>query len=332
MEKHAFVKPENKWLWHATDEEGYAFDRACCEANYWTCGIYARTWARLKAAARGEDDSKIVESCCVNPHCLSFAVCFPFYGGLIAILQQRVRSHYGIHGNPLMDCYDGCCCPCLTIVRNEQEIILREKLDKAPSPMICCIGKPSDSTEPSTKKTSPIKKSPKKTKESPTKPAESITESTKLSNLHSLDDHPTVGRATPTGHRLEDDPTASVKGKFREHLLALDPGYSTPTSEVSHSLDNDPATMRRVGSAKHSLKEDPSGPAGQGSDPHYLHIDATVTIKDDAKLKHGLESHEPLSTAAQTTLHSLEDGDATAPTGENNAGKHSIDKDGANAV
>lgn len=42
-------------------------------------------------------------------------------------MQTTVRSFYDIDGSDVQDWLDGCCCPCFTLSRNEEEIVLREK-------------------------------------------------------------------------------------------------------------------------------------------------------------------------------------------------------------
>lgn len=53
------------------------------------------------------------------------------FGCTIGSLQYAVRSYFGINGTKRQDCADGCCAPLVTLVRNEQEIILRENLRRA---------------------------------------------------------------------------------------------------------------------------------------------------------------------------------------------------------
>lgn len=52
------------------------------------------------------------------------------YGCSISRLQTTVRTFYGIDGGDLHDCFDGHCCPCVALMRAEQEIILRERHHK----------------------------------------------------------------------------------------------------------------------------------------------------------------------------------------------------------
>lgn len=151
MEKQAAEDRKREWQWQAADGASDAFsNKSCLAAALWPCGIYSRTSQRLKAALSGHDAERIPNRGCCNPDCVQFAVCLPckpaflppkhnlgrkltsliVYGCLLSRLQTTVRSFYGIDGTDLSDWYDGCCCPCLTIVRNEQEILLREKQHK----------------------------------------------------------------------------------------------------------------------------------------------------------------------------------------------------------
>ncbi|POR31918.1 Uncharacterized protein TPAR_07867 [Tolypocladium paradoxum] len=130
MEKQAAAERKRQWQWQAADGAGDAFDKSCLGATCWPCGIYGRTSSRLRSALSGHDAEIIPDLGFCNPDCAQFTICLPFYGCFLARLQTTVRSFYGIDGRDVSDWYDGCCCPCLTLVRNEHEIILREKQHK----------------------------------------------------------------------------------------------------------------------------------------------------------------------------------------------------------
>ncbi|KAK2592110.1 hypothetical protein QQS21_010181 [Conoideocrella luteorostrata] len=131
MEKQAAEERKRQWQWQATDVYDRAFNtKSCLTASFWPCGIYSRTSQRLKAALSGHDTEVVPDRGCCNPDCVQFALCLPLYGSLLAKLQTTVRTFYGIDGHEYSDWIDGCCCPCLTVVRNEQEILLREKQHK----------------------------------------------------------------------------------------------------------------------------------------------------------------------------------------------------------
>ncbi|KAK7421099.1 hypothetical protein QQZ08_010101 [Neonectria magnoliae] len=49
------------------------------------------------------------------------------YGCLLAKLQTTVRSFYDIDGTDVSDWASGCFCPCVTLVRSENEILHRER-------------------------------------------------------------------------------------------------------------------------------------------------------------------------------------------------------------
>ncbi|GAO15355.1 hypothetical protein UVI_02010200 [Ustilaginoidea virens] len=103
MEKRAAEERKRQWQWQIADGAREAVNiTSCLAATFWPCGIYSRTSQRLKAA-------------------------LSVYGCLLAKLQTTVRTFYGIDGTDFSDWYDAFCCPCLTMIRNEQEILLREK-------------------------------------------------------------------------------------------------------------------------------------------------------------------------------------------------------------
>ncbi|KAH6611587.1 hypothetical protein Trco_001607 [Trichoderma cornu-damae] len=100
-------------------------------ATWWSCGIYSRAWTRLELASLNQDAEDLPNIRLCNSDCLQFALCLPFYGFFLGSLQNAVRSYYGIDGDDIQDFCDGCCSPCTTLVRNEQESILRERARKA---------------------------------------------------------------------------------------------------------------------------------------------------------------------------------------------------------
>lgn len=132
MEKQTKEKVQQNWLWPTDDDRGEAFNlKSCLAAAIWPCGIYSRTSHRLKAVISGSDAEYVPDSGCFNAECVQLAVCFPFYGCIFARLQTTVRAFYGIQGNDFADLSDACFCPCLMMVRNEQEITLRQERQHA---------------------------------------------------------------------------------------------------------------------------------------------------------------------------------------------------------
>lgn len=64
---------------------------------------------------------------CACHHCVCLSDrLVQVYGCLLAKLQTTVRSFYDIEGADVSDWCLGCLCPCVTLVRNEKEILLRE--------------------------------------------------------------------------------------------------------------------------------------------------------------------------------------------------------------
>lgn len=151
MEKQTKGKLQQNWLWPTDDDRGGAFNiKSCLAAAIWPCGIYSRTSHRLKAVIFGSDAENAPNPGFFNAECVQLSVCFPcqyfviqlvssvslsnkslVYGCIFASLQTTVRTFYGIKGNHFADLSDGCCCPCLMMVRNEQEIILRQEQQHA---------------------------------------------------------------------------------------------------------------------------------------------------------------------------------------------------------
>ncbi|KAM4065760.1 PLAC8 family protein [Hirsutella rhossiliensis] len=127
MEKQTAEERKRQWQWQAANGARDTFNKSCLEATCWPCGAYSRTSSRLRSALSGQDAERIPDQGFCNPECTQFAICLPFYGCFLARLQTTVRSFYAIDGGDVSDWYDGCCCPCLTLVRDEQEILLREK-------------------------------------------------------------------------------------------------------------------------------------------------------------------------------------------------------------
>ncbi|PFH55833.1 hypothetical protein XA68_17534 [Ophiocordyceps unilateralis] len=128
MEKQSAAQTQSKWQWESIPGARDAgFVKSTVIALLWPCGSYARTSSRLRCALAGHHADSAPEPGFCNPDCAQFAGCLPFYGCLLARMQTTVRSFYGIDGNDYSDWADGCCCPCLTLVRNEREIIVREK-------------------------------------------------------------------------------------------------------------------------------------------------------------------------------------------------------------
>ncbi|KAL2203342.1 hypothetical protein CC79DRAFT_1373487 [Sarocladium strictum] len=98
----------------------------CVKAKCKPWMAYAQTSTRLKFALKGHDAVNIPDEGICSPDCATFVCCLPFYGLFIAKLQSTVRAFYDIDGSDRGDCLNGCCCPCFTLVRAENEILTRE--------------------------------------------------------------------------------------------------------------------------------------------------------------------------------------------------------------
>ncbi|KAI9149609.1 hypothetical protein HJFPF1_11664 [Paramyrothecium foliicola] len=125
MEKQAAEERQRQW--QSVRDLPNAGGTSCGKAFFCPCGAYARASSRLRSALGGLDALGPPDTGVINPDCVQFLVCFPFYGCFLAKLQTTVRAFYGLDGSDVKDWLDGCCCPCLTLMRAEQEVVFREK-------------------------------------------------------------------------------------------------------------------------------------------------------------------------------------------------------------
>ncbi|UNI19450.1 hypothetical protein JDV02_005632 [Purpureocillium takamizusanense] len=131
MDKRSANERHSQWQWQGSDQARDGFAPMLAESVCLPWAVYSRTWSRLRAALAGYDALSArhkKKSCTFD--CTTCVVCCPFYGCFFARLQTTVRTFYGIKGTDAHDWLDGCCCPCCTLMRNEQEILLREKHHK----------------------------------------------------------------------------------------------------------------------------------------------------------------------------------------------------------
>ncbi|KAL5090367.1 hypothetical protein Trisim1_004559 [Trichoderma cf. simile WF8] len=212
----------------------------------WICGMYARGWARLEMAIYGQDveDSQEIAFCYGDA--ITFAACLPFYGFTIGSLQYAVRSYFGLEGTRRQDFSDGCCFPRDTILRNEQEIILRERLRRAPEekpqPPYGCYDQmlyQSQSEQKQQQQQRAVRGDQAQVPASENKTA--VTNANvkpSPAKVHSV--HEDVRQPAQTNrrapHTLEEDLATPAKAKRQEHILHDDAETATPTKPVPHEL------------------------------------------------------------------------------------------------
>ncbi|KAL7933957.1 hypothetical protein V8C35DRAFT_302866 [Trichoderma chlorosporum] len=205
-------------------------------------GMYARAWTRLEMAIYGQDvdDSQDVGFCYGDA--IAFAVCLPCYGCTIGSLQYAVRSYFNLQGTRRQDYSDGCCFPRATILRNEQEIILRERLRRAQEgkqqkPYGCY-----DQMLYSSKTEQPAVRGEQAQ-------AQAVSNDNKAANnniaakaspakVHSVHEDVHLPHKAPrrAPHGLEDDVATPAKANRQEHILHDDVESATPAKTVPHEL------------------------------------------------------------------------------------------------
>ncbi|KAL6806993.1 hypothetical protein GGI42DRAFT_265510 [Trichoderma sp. SZMC 28013] len=220
-------------------------DPSTPEDSGWICGMYARAWARLEMAIYGQDveDSQEIAFCYGDA--VTFAACLPFYGFTIGSLQYAVRSYFGLEGTRRQDLSDGCCFPRDTILRNEQEIILRERLRKAPEekqqpPYGCYDQMLYQSQSQSEQKQQRAVRGDQAQVPTSENKAEATSANVKTTpaKVHSV--HEDVRQPSQPNrrapHALEEDLATPSKAKRQEHILHDDAETATPAKPVPHEL------------------------------------------------------------------------------------------------
>ncbi|PHH62598.1 hypothetical protein CDD81_6832 [Ophiocordyceps australis] len=284
MEKQAAFERKGQWQWQGADNASSSFNESCLEATCWPCGLYARTVMRLHSALAGHDAEYTGDLGFCNADCTQFAACLPFYGFFVSRLQTTIRSFYGISGRNHSDWYDGCCCPCVTLVRSEQEILLRERQYKRLRSLHDSSSASSQyqSQTPMTYDSSPVKSSTAQTKSSssPTKsssaPTQTLSPPVQWGNSASLAQRPSPRQAAPCSRMAGGDSMTAMGRPMREGSA---PGRATAPFGLS------------VGEAK-LMKQPRGNPAA---------VNASKTV--DVPVIHYLDNEwymVPVSQSAQT--------------------------------
>ncbi|EHK20093.1 uncharacterized protein TRIVIDRAFT_58571 [Trichoderma virens Gv29-8] len=201
------------------------------------CGMYARAWTRLEMAIYGQDadDSQDIAFCYRDT--AAFAFCLPLYGFTIGSLQYAVRSYFGLSGTRRQDFGDACCFPTATILKNEQEIILRERIRKASE------GKQQQHKLPYGCYDQMLY--PPKLEQYAVRGEQvEVTASDNKAADANVSVKPSPAKAKRQEHILHNDVAPPTKAKRQEHTLHDDIESATPAKPIPHELG---ATALRTG-------------------------------------------------------------------------------------
>ncbi|KJZ71272.1 hypothetical protein HIM_09345 [Hirsutella minnesotensis 3608] len=335
MEKQTAEERKRQWQWHTTDAAHETFNKAFLEASCWPCGFYSRASSRLRSALTGHNADKIPDQGCCNPECAQFALCLPFYGCFIARLQTTVRAFYNIDGSDTSDWYDGCCCPCLTLIRNENEILLREKQHM----------RLKDLHEPGTSLASPY------CSQAPMTSGNSNFQTT-ASSAHScvspsglekdFKNRAVVGAASKGKDAAQQQGAAATEAMLRGGANEASPQRPVPVAASlvgRHSLTQDQLTALGVPPMIHELQPSPESTPQKKSTAHLLEHDtvtpATIfgaahrlsrdfkSAQASSSPKHKLAEDRVGKTDTPRVSHELKD-DATTAVKDVSGPKHSI--------
>ncbi|KAL7915401.1 hypothetical protein GGI35DRAFT_181032 [Trichoderma velutinum] len=237
LERRAADEQQVAWLVSPGSQDATL---STSEESSGICGMYARAWTRLEMAIYGQDaeDSQEITYCYGDA--VSFACCLPCYGFTIGSMQYAVRSYFGLQGNRRQDFSDGCCFPRDTIMRNEQEIILRERLRKAQEgkqqkPYGCYDqmlyqAKPEQRAVRGDQAQIPASENKVGATNANVK-----TSPAKVHSVHEdVPQPPQTNRRAP--HALEEDFATPAKAKRQDHILHDDAESATPAKPVPHEL------------------------------------------------------------------------------------------------
>ncbi|KAL6879277.1 hypothetical protein J3F83DRAFT_712004 [Trichoderma novae-zelandiae] len=223
----------SEWLVSRYGRDVNPYNELASNAPCGLCALYARAWTRLEMAIcdQGVDDSRAV------PYCLAdaagFGACLPLFGCTIGSLQYAVRSYFGINGTKKQDCADGCCAPLVTLVRNEQEIILRENLrrvvEREQAKQYVCYDPmvyPATNAAQRAVRADHVQGSASGSK--------ALGTNARLQPPYEHLAQPSKGNRRV--HGLEDDWMAPATAKRKEHALHDDIETATPPKPVPHDL------------------------------------------------------------------------------------------------
>ncbi|KHN98396.1 putative protein family Cys-rich [Metarhizium album ARSEF 1941] len=340
MGKKAAADCGRQWRWLEThDGKSGAGAMSWFGACIWPCGAYGRTSHRLKAAISGQDAEKTAKgSCCTGVDCAQFALCLPFYGLFLSRLQTTVRSFYGIDGHECSDWCSGCFCPTLTLVRNEQEIMLRENHKRVKghhhhevsvmsdggyqsvNPMAYLKPDSAGSAQP---RASHGRQRPHDLRSDQVTTAKGVA----YPQVHYLDQHwylVPFDKGDDEAKKEDCKPLNSAIAKIvGKHSLEDHELVVTGTIRPAHDLKSDIKTSDRHHSPSHQLQQDATTPASHSScgSPHQLCCDPVAESK--TVVCHDLQAHQPVPLSQVDHHHAL-DRDVLVGTGGCAVSKHDI--------
>ncbi|KAG5962353.1 hypothetical protein E4U58_003908 [Claviceps cyperi] len=244
MEKSTGVGGPKDWLW--PDTNAYDHDlKSCLAVTFWPFGIFARTVQRLAAIEHGEDAENIPEPGIFNRDCAVCLIFLPCFGCWVGGVQTKIRSLYGIEGNGTSDVCFSMACPCLSLVRSEQEILLRESKRKrltASHHRVQSTGNEYQRQDlmsylsPDSAQVKPISKE---------ETSSLGTTAVQGPSKHSLDDHEVIMTGKmPSPHQLDADATTLSLAKTTKvsgHHVCQDPVATLASRAVPHDLSADKA-------------------------------------------------------------------------------------------
>ncbi|KAF7539353.1 hypothetical protein G7Z17_g12440 [Cylindrodendrum hubeiense] len=352
MEKQS--ADQRKREWQASQDPIDLESGSLCLTVFCPCGAYGRTSQRLGAALSGRDANNLPEHG-IPPDCIQLLVCFPFYGCFIAKLQTTVRSFYDIEGNDYKDWSAGCFCPCATLLRNEKEIMFRERQHRqikdvndrdnsvmeqyqSPSPMehpeeqavLQSVEHPEE--QPAEHPVEQLKEQPAEhrppvpTLPIPGSPAVTATDSQPdTSTLSSIPEEPSVAAGPATS---VDTAVLGIHDIGEDKNLV--PVYGT---SIAHRLEEDMATFTSppVINTSHELRHDATTAHMVGSETsHPVEQDRheLFDVAKDESSKHAIHQDQTVPKARPATSHQLQDDTVTPPAHQQSV-PHSLDADEA---
>ncbi|KAI6747701.1 hypothetical protein HG531_008243 [Fusarium graminearum] len=239
------------------------------------------------------------------------------YGGFITDLRGDVRQFYGIDGNDNRDCFAGCCKPCCTLIRVENEIIGREKCRKPSDSSGYTSQPPMSSSSSSSSSASNVGiKSPCSSSESdeclPCIPEDQSEKSPSTRNSRrssknrqrsiALDPVAPTDATLVHDHDLDKDPMGPTP-HLHDHDLDRDPKGPTPHLH-DHDLGQDPKGPTLHLHGNHRLSKDVTTTASYPPSIHQLRTDTKASASPPAILRHDLFDDATTSTI-QHSKHDL---------------------------
>ncbi|KAI5461750.1 hypothetical protein BGZ63DRAFT_424612 [Mariannaea sp. PMI_226] len=323
MEKSAsLARPGHEWLWQGDNTPPEAATLA--ETVFFPCGVYSRIEQRLNAAI-GDRDPINIPSDDFTPDCLQFAVCLPFYGYFLSKLQNTVRTFYDIDGNDISDGLSGCVCPYVTLVRNESEIILRERLREQP-----------EKTEDGSSSDDPYEPQPPMDTPDPwscgdpeaSDTLKSIPEGSRETSTASIPSR--CVSQSESGANFEGDVLvcADASGP-KTHQLDRDIQLPVELDDA-HSLNDDPETVANlllVRDTSHDISLDPTIGDGRPPKSHSIELDPVApAVPPRQPPPHVIHKDQIVSSPQPVVLHSLHR-DIVASPGRDGPSSHRLEED-----